>query len=798
MRSLSDTVIEETLVNPAAVPLDSPPVATNPFSTEQLASFLSQGDRRIHLIGVAGSGMSGIAGLLMSLEHRVSGCDRSTTDETHRLQATGLDFYSPHTAEPLIDAELVIYSSAIKPGNLAYDAAIAKGVPMVLRAEALAAIMAIRDGIVVCGTHGKTTTSSMSAYVLRAGNLKPSHYVGAEIPILGTNAHWDPDGRFFVAEGDESDGTLKLYRPAHAIVLNIEEEHLDHYAGLAEIEAVFHQLQSQTRGWVVYCADDPVATRVCQKHPGGVSYSLDPSVDADFTVTNVALSPFESEFEVLHQGESLGRATLHIPGRHNISNALAVIALATKLGMEFGAIAEALSSFRGARRRFEKLHEGHAFRVVDDYGHHPTEIKATLRAARQAHQGRIVVMFQPHRYTRTKLLLKEFTTAFEDADVLFVTEIYPASEPPIPGVDAQLLVDAVESSGSKFELLQNVPTVADLPKHVAPVLRAGDMLISLGAGNVHEAAKTLLGDLRTLERFMEIMGPGQARLYEPMSKHTTLRVGGPAQFWVQPERMDGFAALVRHCRAEGIPIMVMGRGSNMLVRDGGIRGVVVHLAVGEFAEMSVEGNRITAGAGVKFKEVAAKARREGIGGFEWMEGIPGSVGGGLRMNAGAMGGETFRQVVSVRMLDETGAIVEKTPEQLEIRYRSVPSFTSNYALGATFTGEPRDADEIEGLMEASRQKRRTSQPVAASAGCIFKNPTETQAGKLIDELGLKESGIGAAKVSDIHGNFIINEGGASASDVLALISQIQATAWNERGIRLEPEVRIVGEESPYL
>jgi UDP-N-acetylmuramate--L-alanine ligase/UDP-N-acetylenolpyruvoylglucosamine reductase len=798
MRSLSDTVIEETLVNLEALPIDSPPVATNPFSTEQLASFLSQGDRRIHLIGVAGSGMSGIAGLLMSLEHRVSGCDRSTTDETARLQGTGLDFYCPHTADPLIDAELVIYSSAIKPGNLAYDAAVAKGVPMVRRAEALAAIMAIRDGVVVCGTHGKTTTSSMSAYVLRAGGLNPSHYVGAEIPILGTNAHWNGAGRLFVAEGDESDGTLRLYRPAHAIVLNIEEEHLDHYSGLAEIEAVFSQLQSQTRGWVIYCADDPVATRVCRKHPGAVSYGMDPASGADYTVGAVKISPFESEFEVIKDGEVLGTAALHIPGRHNISNALAVIALATQLEIPFPVIAAALSEFRGAKRRFEKLHEGASFRVVDDYGHHPTEIKATLSAARNAHPGRLVVMFQPHRYTRTKLLLKEFTTAFNDADVLFLTEIYPASEPPIPGVNTQMLVDAIWDAKAPIETIVNVPTVADLPKAVAPVLRAGDMLISLGAGNVHEAAKAMLPDMLTLEKLMEIMGPGQGRLHEPMSKHTTLRVGGPAQFWLQPETEAGFAALVRHCRATGLPIMVTGRGSNLLVRDGGIKGVVVHLGAGEFAEMSVEGETIRAAAGVKFKEVAARARKEGIGGFEWMEGIPGAVGGGLRMNAGAMGGETFRQVLSVRLIDETGDIVEKTPDQLEVRYRSVPSLNQNFALGAVFRGETRDADAIEALMDASKDKRKSSQPVAASAGCTFKNPTEIPAGKLVDELGLKNLSVGAAKVSEVHGNFIINEGGASAGDVLALIRAVQDRAWAERGIRLEPEVRIVGEETPYL
>src|SRR6266481_8429494 len=234
---------------------------------KELTKFLLDAPKRIHLIGVSGSGMSGIAGLLIALGHRVSGCDRVSTLETRRLETLGLKFFLPQTKETVRGAELVIFSSAIRAGNPAFDEAIHLGIPMIRRAEALAAIMQIKKGIVIAGMHGKTTTSSMAAHVLRVGGLNPSHYVGAEIPILGTNAHWEPDGEYFVAEGDESDGTLSIYRPEHAILLNVEEEHLDYYADLVAIERVFNQFMDQVAGKIIYCADDPHGARLCSARP---------------------------------------------------------------------------------------------------------------------------------------------------------------------------------------------------------------------------------------------------------------------------------------------------------------------------------------------------------------------------------------------------------------------------------------------------------------------------------------------------------------------------------------------------
>ena len=753
-----------------------------------LTEFFTGSSRQVHLIGVAGSGMSGIAGLLLALGHRVSGSDKVDTVEVGRLKKKGLRFHIPHQADEVIEAELVVYSSAIKAGNVAYDAARKLGLPMVRRADALAAIMNSKKGIVICGMHGKTTTSSMAAHVFRSCGLKPSHYVGAEIPILGTNARWDSEGEYFVAEGDESDGTLINYHPEHAIVLNIEPEHLDFYKDIAAIDAVYAKLVGQTRGKVVYCGDDPGAARVCSPRPGAISYGQ--LASNRYRISDIAAENFRSRFQVLKEGESLGTASLNIPGIHNAVNALAVIALAVEIGLSFDKIAAALENFRGARRRFEICYETQRNLVVDDYGHHPTEVAATIATARTGGWKRVLVMFQPHRYTRTLALKEEFGRAFDQADAVFIADVYPASEKPIPGVSGQMIVDAMRTHGHPHVEFQ--PDIRRIHQNAGLEIQDGDLVLSLGAGNVHEAGARLVSNLAARDKLLSAMGPGTIRLYEPLSRHTTMRVGGPAQFWAEPETEEGFADLVQLCFDEDIPFMVMGRGSNLLVRDGGVPGVVAHLSKGEFSRHIVNGNEITAGVGLKLKQITAIARNAGIGGFEWMEGIPGNLGGSLRMNAGAMGAETFEQVVSVRYCDQDGNIFTRPPAEMEVRYRDVRTLHQNYALSATLRGTFADTKEIETRIADSERKRRESQPIAASAGCIFKNPNQTPAGRLIEELGFKNFTVGRARVSEVHGNFIVNDGGATAEEILTLIEEIKAAAARERGINLETEVQIVG------
>ncbi|MEM8955726.1 MAG: UDP-N-acetylmuramate--L-alanine ligase [Verrucomicrobiota bacterium] len=764
---------------------------------EELLRKAGGGERsfRVHLIGVAGSGMSGIASLFMGLGHRVSGSDRSTTVETERMQRVGLEFSCPHTAEAVRDAELVIHSSAVKPGNVAYDEAVRLGIPLALRADALAAILNAKKGIVVAGTHGKTTTSALLAHVLRQGNILASHYVGAEIPVLGTNAHWDGEAEYLVAEGDESDGTLVNYLAEHAIILNIEPEHLDFYEDEEAIRRVFARFADQTRGRIFYCADDSGAVELCCDREGAVSYGM--SKGCAYRADIVLEDGTGTEFLVYDGGDRSERMKLGIPGRHNVLNALAVVGMARELGVGYDAIGRAMGTFRGAKRRFEIKYESESLVIVDDYGHHPTEIAATIATARARDARRLVCLFQPHRYTRTKLLRDEFGDAFAGVDGLFVTDIYPASEKPIPGITGETIVDAVREAGGPKAMFY--PEVDQVHLAVGNFLRPGDLLLTLGAGNVHEVGVRIAQDYRVGEMIRGVMADedSRVRLYEPMRNHTTLRVGGPAEFWVEPTTVDDFAELVRFCRAQGIPMRVVGRGSNLLVKDGGVLGAVIHPAKGEFAEVRVEGDRIIAGVGARMKRVTSVAKEAGMGGFEWMEGIPGNVGGSLRMNAGAMGAETFDHVESVRFLDEDGEVREKGVEEMEWNYRNVPELQGHYAVSAVFRGEAASAEMIAKGIAESQTKRKATQPIAASAGCIFKNPEQCAAGKLVDELGLKDTSVGAARVSEVHGNFIVNDGNASARDVLDLIDRIMVIARQERGVDLETEVQIIGEDDPY-
>ena len=761
-----------------------------PVSELDLAKLLTREHHKIHLVGVAGSGMSGLAALLLELGHKVSGSDKASTVETDRLQRLGLRFHQNHHADDASAADLVVFSSAIKIDNPILMNAHDSGKPAVRRAEALAAIMQGKRGIIIAGMHGKTTTSAMTAHVLREAGLRPSHYVGAEIPLLESNAHWDPRGEYFVAEGDESDGTLRCFHPEHVLILNIEEEHLDFYVDLAAIEKVFAQLIAQTTDTVFFNADDVNTARLCARRKSAVSYGF--SENAHYRGTDIDLRDFASFFCVYFQGKQLGEAVLNVPGRHNIHNAIGVIALANELGIPFEKIAASLRKFEHARRRFEIKYASDRFLLVDDYAHHPTEIRTTLKTARSTRRKRVLTMFQPHRFSRTKALSHKFGDAFDDADRVVITDVYTANEEPIPGISGQTIADEIARHGHRGVSYQ--PRFEWVHRDVGNMLDSGDLVLSMGAGNIHEQLSILAADLVIVEKLKAIVGEeGRVRLYESLSKHTTLRVGGPAQFWVEPRNENAFAELIRFCRRESLPLFVIGRGSNLLVRDGGILGVVVHPCGGDFDKIEVDGNEIKAGVGAKLKEVAYASKAAGIGGLEWMEGIPGVVGGGLRMNAGAMGSQTFENVVRVRYLDSEGNPHTKSRNELDVHYRNFPLLENNFAVSAVFRGQSAPADEIVRRLHASQEKRRTSQPIAKSAGCIFKNPQNCSAGQLVEELGLKNSGVGKARVSEVHGNFIVNDGGATAAEMLELIEKIKSVARTQRGIELETEVQIVGE-----
>jgi len=414
--------------------------------------------------------------------------------------------------------------------------------------------------------------------------------------------------------------------------------------------------------------------------------------------------------------------------------------------------------------------------VIDDYGHHPAEIEATLKALRGLAPKRLLVAFQPHRYTRTRQLLKQFAHCFRGTDLLWITDIYSASEPEIPGINSMKLVETIREESQAVEY---AGTLHELRTAVRTAMLPGDLVLFLGAGDITTVAHQLAAELnhnpvRLKEQIFSkiterISDTTILRKNEPMARRTTLRVGGPADFYVEPSSEADLAQLLRFCTEEKVPFLVLGRGSNLLVKDGGVRGVVISLSQPCFSELKFEGERVICGAGVRLKTLAVEAKRCGLTGLEFLEGIPGSVGGALRMNAGAMGSWFFEAVESIRFMDHLGHVHEQPAKEVYVEYRGCPLFKNHIALGAVLIGHQAPKEAVAQRMNGFSQKRWKSQPAAPSAGCIFKNTGVMPAGKLIDELGLKGTRVGGAVVSDIHGNFIINEGNATATDVLNLI-----------------------------
>jgi UDP-N-acetylmuramate--alanine ligase len=763
----------------------------SPELNARLKQLLEGGPQKIHLIGVCGSGMSGLARLLIAKGHSISGSDLVSTAHAESYIPAGVRYYEGHQATNVDGSALVVFSSAIAPENPERRGAEEKQIPIVRRAECLVVLAETKSAYVVAGSHGKTTTSSMLTHVLRHADLNPSHYVGAEVPLLGANAAWT-DGEAFVVEADESDGTLALFAPQASLILNIEEEHLDFYQDIEAIVQVFATLCERTRGPIIYCADDKNSVLLCSHSPQGVSYGM--SELAHYRALDVRLENFCSRFSVLRRGQLLGDIALEVPGAQNVSNALGVVALATELGIAWNQIASALAEFRGAARRFEVKYHSADYMVVDDYAHHPTEVKATLAAARNSGWKRVLALFQPHRYSRTKALLGEFAGAFREADEVFITEIYAASEAALAGVTGEGLADAVRSDD--HAKVHYEPTLGRLRAAVNSFLQPGDLVITLGAGDIHRVASHLAQgltwhtELRALLRADSVL-----KRDEPLHKHTTMRIGGPAQLWFEPIDEEDLKVGLRFAHERGIPVTFIGRGSNLLIRDGGILGLCVHLGRPYFSRIEVEGDYVTVGAGARLKAIVAEGRKHDLGGFEFMEGIPGNLGGALRMNAGAMQGWTMEVVESVRSIDTLGHVHEVNKADLEIHYRDVPHFQSHIAVSARLKGQRSSKEEINEKLKAYSGKRWSSQPAAPSAGCIFKNPGPVPAGRLIDELGLKNLSVGPARVSEVHGNFIVNDGGATADDVLQLISLIQSRARETRQIDLHTEVIVLGEEN---
>jgi UDP-N-acetylmuramate--alanine ligase len=456
--------------------------------------------RRVHFIGIGGIGMSGIAELLANLGYAVSGSDEKRSAVTDRLASLGVRVAYGHDAAHIGDAEVVVVSSAVRPTNPEVREAARRQIPVIPRAEMLAELMRLRYSIAVAGAHGKTTTTSMIALVLERAGLDPTAVIGGRLSAFGSNARLGR-GELMVAEADESDRSfLKLF-PTIAVITNIDHEHLENYGGFEDLQQAFVDFANKVPfyGGVVACADDANLAAVLPRMTRRVTtYGLD-AANVDLTATDVALGPLTAEADVKRRAQRagdeahtlipLGRLTLNVPGRHNLQNALAAVAVGMELGLQFDRVAAGLRDFRGAERRFEVRGEPNGVLVVDDYGHHPTEIAAVLAAARQLHR-RIVVAFQPHRFSRTAALMDAFGPALADADHIVLTDIYGAGEDPIAGVTIEALAAAVRRRVRAP--VDVVPRLDDLVPAIARVARPGDVVITLGAGSIGSVPERLV------------------------------------------------------------------------------------------------------------------------------------------------------------------------------------------------------------------------------------------------------------------------------------------------------------------
>ncbi len=594
------------------------------LSPAQVDRLLTDSPREtVYLVGAGGIGMSAVGHLLIDLGYLVAGSDLEINDEVRKLQARGAIIHIGHGAEQMEWSRpvVLIYSSAIRMDNPELEAARRLEIPIIRRATLLAGLVRRQHGVCVAGMHGKTTTAAMLAYALKEMAFEPSYAIGGSVPQLSGNARYSKhewvsliggdgpaaelpaDDTFFVVEADESDGTLLQFEPQHSLILNVDEEHLDYYESFDAISAEFAAFGEQTSGKVFYCADDPNLVNMFARREESVSYGFNPL--ADYRLELLKEKRSERVFEVWKADDCLGEFSTRLLGEKNVSNAGGVIAFLSENHFAAEDIARAIANFKGAQRRQQLLFQGGDILVYEDYAHHPLEISATIEAFRELNPKRLIVAFQPHRYTRTRHLLGDFATCFRGADTLFLTEVYAASEAPIPGVNGEVVAAAVRSNGQAVIYEKDLD---GLVKRIGDTVRPGDVVLFLGAGDISRGARQVAGQLRNdmsannnerqAVRLRErLTTESSVKVNEPLAKKTTMRVGGMADIYVEPATEADLAEVLRFCQEEELPIMPLGKGSNLLIRDGGVRGVVVSFNHPNHFAIKVEGMELRCGAG---------------------------------------------------------------------------------------------------------------------------------------------------------------------------------------------------------
>ena len=756
---------------------------------------------RIHLLGAGGMGMAPLGLYLARLGFRVSGEDDGWNPAVHALLGRGGVMITESGVLP-DDTQLVVHSSAVPPAHDSRRSATARGLPQVRRGEMLAEIAKGKKLVAIVGSHGKTTTTAMLVTALQRTHFPCSWVLGGLFNDEALPPAWTGGGDWLIAEVDESDGTIDRFSPEVTLVVNLDWDHPDHYAKLADLEAAFAALCGRTKGAIFISDTCTQSSRIVARggFPAPV-YTFGRTGEYQCQLVNDGAAGQEL---ALGGRFLIPRAKVRTHGEFNASNAGAALAVAQHLGAAIDPCS--LGSFAGVRRRQSVLHAS-TIRVYEDYAHHPTEIRALLQSLR-LEKSRLVVVFQPHRYTRTAQFKAEFAAALSGADCLFLMDVYAASESPVAGGTTSDIYAELKKAGAADHVTYLPGNDAGLLKALEGALQSGDTLAFVGAGDIEQTAREFVIRRKASEQretdwneFLPIarakLSP-EARLLERevLGPKTTMRVGGPARVYAEPASAEDLSHLLVEATRLGLPVLMLGRGSNLIIPDEGVDDLVISLnyAAWQKFEPHADG-RIWVGAGLRLKNLCGLATKAGFKGFEFLEGIPGSVGGALRMNAGAMGGWMFDVVDEVQLMSREGDIRTMKKADLHVSYRHCEELEENLALGAWLkVGEKAESTDIRQQIDVYQKKRVESQPREPSAGCIFKNPPGNSAGRLIDEAGLKGARVGDAEISTVHANFIVNRGHATSADIIALVRKVRVRVKDARGVDLEPEVLLYGQE----
>lgn len=780
---------------------------------------------QVFMAGIGGMGMAPLAIFLKESGYAVTGFDDNPRpDVLACLQAHGIALADrPDAFERGCK---LVYSSAIKEDHPSRVAARMLNCEAIRRGEMLADITRGREVVAIAGSHGKTTTAGMLIHSLLASGFEFGYILGGLFADGGPSPAAFSENGPIVIEVDESDGTIERFNPTVTIAVNLDWDHPDFYVSREALEATFDRLCQRTKKAVFFPRDDRALARFASRSVAAcLSFGRAGSYDLRATQN----TPGGGLTVELGGDFPFAKAEVRAIGRFNALNACAALAAAHHLGAPVSA--DALATFPGIRRRQAVLYSTETLRVLEDYAHHPREVAELLTHLRDAFPHRkLVAVFQSHRFSRTGSYRKQFAQALSIADAVFLKETYGAGEAPTREGSAE----AIFAELPRRVLASICPNHEALLHEIRPFTEEPSLIAFIGAGDIenwaHATADALrkrdmpeapatdiaestlptlvapyvstAGRVEILERYLRATLFPESRLLanETLADKTTLRVGGPADLFVEPATSEDLAATLATGDRLGVPTFILGRGSNLVVPDNGFRGIVIRLRGRAWSQVQTfSDGSFFAGAGVRLKHLCAEAARNGMPGFSFLEGIPGSVGGSLRMNAGAMGGWMIDVVDRIFLMTPAGELFTRTAKQLNAGYRSCPGMDGMIALGAslkpsTVTTAETNTDAIRQEIESFAAKRKASQPRGASAGCMFKNPAEsTPAGKLIDEIGLKGMRIGDAVVSPIHANFIVNEGKATAADIFMLVRNIRQRVHDEIGIDLDPEPLLLGQ-----